>query len=295
MTPQIDEDDEKRQERRPVIDRWDAWRSLSALTPARIGLGRAGAAQRTEVHLAFQAAHAAARDAVHRPWDVDAFEREVAELGLVVLRAKTQADGRQRYLRDPNLGRRLTADSEASLSAARGNGAASSGPTVHPTESTRPDGARPEGLPRPDVVLVVTNGLSADGIARHGAGLVTALVASLEAAGLTLGPLVLAPEARVAIGDPIGACLDARLVIVIVGERPGLSASDSVGIYLTYEPRPGRSDAERNCISNVHPPEGLDYAKAAAKTAWLARQALARGLTGVDLKDESPDALALVP
>jgi len=267
MNPEVRDDDEKREERRPVLDRWDAWRSLAALTPARIGLGRAGAALRTEVHLAFQAAHAAARDAVHRPWDVDAFAHAVSDLGLVTLRAETQATHRRRYLLDPNLGRRLTPESDARLREAR--------------------------TARAEVVLVVTNGLSADGIARHGPGLVAALVAALEAANLTLGPLVLVPEGRVAVGDPIGAALDARLAIVIVGERPGLSASDSVGLYLTYEPRPGRTDAERNCISNVHPPDGLDYAKAAAKTAWLARHALDRGLTGVDLKDESPDALAL--
>jgi len=247
---------------------WDPWRGLTAHTPARIGLGRAGAAARTEVHLAFQAAHAAARDAVHVPWDLEALRAELD--GVVVA---SRAGSRQEYLLRPDLGRQLAEVNHADLAA------------------LRRDLATPW-----DVVLVLSNGLSTEGLQRHGAGLTRELLAAFAASELEVAPVVLVPDARVALGDPIGAQVGARAVVIVVGERPGLSASDSLGIYLTLltETGGGLTDADRNCISNVHPPAGLDYAQAAAKCAWLLNEALRRGYSGVRLKDESPNGLTLV-
>jgi len=250
----------------------DPWAALRALTPARIGLGRAGAAVRTPVHLAFQAAHAMARDAVFTPFTPEDFAvRLTNELGVIALPVASLATERTTYLRRPDLGRRLAPESRARLEG-----------------MTRAGGARAE------VALVICDGLSASGIELHGVSLVRALVAALAAVGLSLAPIAVARHGRVALGDPIGEALGASLVMVLIGERPGLSAADSVGIYLTFGPRPGRSDAERNCISNIHPPDGLDYAAAAQNAAWLVREGLRRSYTGVHLKDESVDGLALV-
>jgi ethanolamine ammonia-lyase small subunit len=240
----------------------DPWHVLTALTPARVGLGRAGAALRTRTHLEFLAAHAMARDAVHRRWEPHVFAQALEPWPVHV--ACSAAPDRAGYLAQPELGRRL-ADGESS---------------------------QLETLARPeagwDVAFAMTDGLSAEAIERHGAAMLRALRMSLEEAGLTLAPVVLVALGRVAIADSIGFALGARVSIIAVGERPGLSASDSLGLYLTYAPRPGRTDAERNCISNIHPPDGLDYASAAHKATWLAREAIRRGHSGVALKDESP-------
>jgi ethanolamine ammonia-lyase small subunit len=138
------------------------------------------------------------------------------------------------------------------------------------------------------VVLVVSNGLSSLAIERHGAGLVAAIVARLTPLSLRLGPVVLVPDGRVALGDDVGEALGARLSIVLVGERPGLSSADGIGIYMTYAPAVGTTDERRNCISNVRTPGGLPYEAAAAKLAWLVEQSLFRQLSGVALKDEAP-------
>jgi ethanolamine ammonia-lyase small subunit len=140
-----------------------------------------------------------------------------------------------------------------------------------------------------DVVLVVGDGLSATGVQAGAAPLVRACVAELE--GLTLGPLVIAQQTRVALGDPIGEALGARVCVMIIGERPGLSVHDSLGIYLTFAPRPGRTDAERNCISNIHGAGGLSPQDAARTLGWLLREALRRELSGVALKDDQTPAL----
>jgi ethanolamine ammonia-lyase small subunit len=264
-----DDRDDKAFERAPT--RHDPWHALSALTPARIGLGRTGSALRTRTHLDFLAAHAMARDAVHRPWDPRLFHQGLHGLdALPVHIAASAAADRQTYLARPELGRRL-ADGESSKIEA----------------IQRPEGGW-------DVAVVMTDGLSAEAVERHGAPLLAALRAALGAAHLSLAPLVLVALGRVAIADPIGSALGARVSMIIVGERPGLSAADSLGLYLTFAPRPGRTDAERNCISNIHPPDGLDYGTAARKATWLAREALSRGHSGVALKDESPSGLSLV-
>ncbi len=219
-------------------------------TPARVGLGRVGQGLPTAPMLAFQLAHARARDAVHAELDparlIDALDRPAIVVG-------SAAADRIAYLADPSLGRRLAAG----------------GPTL------------PRG--EHDLAIVIADGLSATAVHAHAAPVVEALCARL--ADLSLGPPVIARQARVAIGDPIGEALGARLVVVLLGERPGLSAADSLGAYLTWGPRPGRRDSERNCVSNIREPGGLSVAQAADKIAWLVREALRLGFTGVDLKD----------
>lgn len=241
-------------------DPWQAWR---AATPARLALGRAGSGMPTDETLRFGWAHAMARDAIHAALDADALARSLEEDGWSVLRARSQAPDRATYLRRPDLGRSLDpADGEA----LRG---------------------RPErGC---DLCLVVGDGLSSLAIERHARPLLAALRAQLPA-DLRIAPIVVATQARVALADEVGEALGARLGAILIGERPGLSSPDSLGIYLTHEPRRGRHDAQRNCISNVRP-EGLGYEAAAFKLGWLVREALRRGLTGVQLKDESDDAV----
>ena len=205
---------------------------------------------------------------MHIPWDVDGLRAELD--GVVVA---SRAGNRQEYLLRPDLGRQLADESRADLQALR----------------------RGDGSPW-DVVIVLSNGLSTEGMQRHGLGLTQALLTAFAATGLEVAPIVLVPEGRVALGDPIGRLVGARAVAIVVGERPGLSTADSLGIYLTLLPEDGsaRTDADRNCISNVHPPAGLDYPQAAAKCAWLLNEALRRGYSGVQLKDESPSGLVLV-
>jgi ethanolamine ammonia-lyase small subunit len=241
----------------------DPWRRLAALTPARIGLGRAGPGLPTREVLAFALAHAKARDAVHAPLDAEAVAGQIAGLGLAAVQADSRAPDRETYLRRPDLGRALSPAAGARL-------------------------VRGDGI---DLALVVADGLSSAAVHAHAAAVIAALLPHAERAGWRLGPVVVARQARVALGDEIGAALAARAVAVLIGERPGLSAPDSLGIYLTHGPRPGRTDAERNCISNIHG-RGLSPQAAAARLAWLTAEALRRGLTGVGLKDESDLALA---
>ncbi|BBL74268.1 ethanolamine ammonia-lyase subunit EutC [Methylomagnum ishizawai] len=237
-----------------------AWEPLRRFTQARIGLGRAGHALPTGALLDFQLAHARARDAVHLPWDIEGFAAAVRALGSECLILETPVADRGEYLRRPDLGRRLT-------EAARARVAAWAGPDI-------------------DIALVVTNGLSSAAVEAHGLPLLRAILERYHALGFKPGPVCVVGNGRVAVSDVIGAALRARLAVIVVGERPGLSAADSLGIYLTYGPKVGNTDAGRNCLSNIRPPEGLDYAAAAAKLAYLTVEALRRGLSGVDLKDE---------
>jgi ethanolamine ammonia-lyase small subunit len=241
-----------------IADPWDGWRSA---TPARIALGRAGAATPTAEALRFGWAHAMARDTIHAPLDADALAGSLREAGWEVLRARSRADDRSAYLHRPDLGRQL-----------------------HPEDAERLRGAR-HGAAAPALCIVIGDGLSSLAAQRHAVPLLAALRERLRD-DPPIGPVVVATQARVALADDIGEALGARAVAMLLGERPGLSAPDSLGIYLTHAPRRGRHDAERNCISNVRP-EGLAYDTAARQLAWLVRQALRRGLTGVGLKDES--------
>ncbi|TNE63613.1 MAG: ethanolamine ammonia-lyase subunit EutC [Alphaproteobacteria bacterium] len=231
------------------------WDRLRARTSARIGLGRVGTALPLDEVLKFQFAHAAARDAVHTPLDMAALAHDLAPLPTLLL--ASAAPDRATYLRRPDLGRQLSAESAALIT--------------------------PE---RCDLVFVIGDGLSATAVQQHAAPLVRACLPELV--GLSIGTIMLVQEARVAVGDPIGAAMGARMSIVLIGERPGLSVADSLGIYLTYAPGPGRMDSERNCISNIHGHGGLDYAAAARTLGWLVREGLKRGLTGIGLKDERP-------
>lgn len=235
------------------------WRDLRRHTAARVGLGRVGNGLPTAAHLDFQEAHARARDAVWSTLDVPAL---AAALGGTVV--ASAAPDRRGYLLRPDLGRSLASGEAAKLA------------------------------PMPGCfALVVADGLCATGVQAQAPALVPALQAGLHRAGWQVAPPVIATQARVAIGDAIGAALGAAMVAVLIGERPGLSAMDSLGIYLTAAPRPGRSDAERNCISNIRP-GGLPVADAVAKLLWLVQAARALGQTGVALKDEQP-ALPLLP
>ncbi len=241
---------------KPVIA--NPWTHLRSHTTARIALGRAGPAWPTTEVLAFGLAHARARDAVHEKLDAEALEAELHAAGYTVLRAQSAAPDRATYLTRPDLGRRLNEDSARRL--------------VAPAQPA-------------EIVIAIEDGLSAVAVQKHAVPLLAALrsLAPHRWTGLTV---VIAVQGRVALGDEIGERLGARLVVVMIGERPGLSSPDSLGLYVTHAPRVGRTDAERNCISNVRP-EGLGYAAAAAKLDWLAAESLRRGLTGIALKDES--------
>ncbi|MDD0810998.1 ethanolamine ammonia-lyase subunit EutC [Curvibacter sp. RS43] len=244
---------------------WQDWRRA---TSARIALGRAGVAIPTDEALRFGWAHAMARDAIHTPLDLAALEAELHAAGHATLRAHSRASDRTTYLRRPDLGRQLDPAAAESLRA----WAAQAGPT-------------------PDLCVVVGDGLSSLAVQRHTAPLLAALQPRL-APGTRLAPLVLVQQARVAVADEVGELLGARQCVILIGERPGLSSPDSLGLYLTHGPRRGRHDAERNCISNVRP-EGLSYEQAAFKLAWLMQRALQLGQTGVALKDESDADAAL--
>ena len=231
--------------------------ALRRHTAARVGLQRAGSAIGTSEQLAFQLDHALARDAVHARLDVARLMDGIAALGLCGVELRSAVDAgpgeRQTYLRRPDLGRRLSA---------------SSVDKVHPLAS------------RPDVVFVIADGLSALAVERHALALLEAALSLMTG---TIGPVPVVSQGRVAIGDEIGTLLGARVSIVLIGERPGLSAADSLGIYITWEPRVGRTDAERNCISNVRT-GGLGYAEAAERIAQYVERARRLGASGVALK-----------
>ncbi|NBS42662.1 MAG: ethanolamine ammonia-lyase subunit EutC [Acetobacteraceae bacterium] len=232
------------------------WRDLRRFTDARIALGRAGNALPTAAHLDFQEAHARARDAVWSSLDVARLEAEVAPLGLPVERVTSQAEERRRFLLRPDLGRRL-----------------------------------PEGTTLPkvkgSVALVVADGLCASGVQRQAPALLSVLVPALGKAGFTPGPIIIAQQARVALGDDVAEAVQAAAVVMLIGERPGLSATDSMGLYITWAAKRGSNDAMRNCISNIRP-GGLTADFAAAKALWLLVEARKLGATGVALKDEMP-------
>jgi len=246
-----------------VVD--NPWSSLRRYTPARIGLGRAGISLPTAALLDFQMAHAQARDAVHRPLDVQALCTDLEALSLTTVPLHSAATSRAIYLQRPDLGRQLGAASRSALEALRAQRHA-------------------DGVASHDIAFAVVDGLSALAVQRHAAPLLGELLPRL--AGWRVAPVAVVEQGRVAVGDGIGELLDARLVVVLIGERPGLSSPDSLGLYLTWEPRPGRNDAERNCISNVRP-EGLPYADAAARLVYLLQQSRQRQLSGVALKDDS--------
>jgi ethanolamine ammonia-lyase small subunit len=228
---------------------------LRELTPARVGLGRAGASMPTDALLAFTLDHARARDAVHAAFDGARLVAELTGLGLHAIQVSSQARNRRDYLRRPDLGRMLDPASQRALASQRSSAN--------------------------QLAIVIGDGLSPWAVNAHAVELVRNLGPRLADAGTSIGHTVIASGARVALGDEIGAVLGARMVVMLIGERPGLS-----GAYLTFAPRIGLTDAGRNCVSNIHG-AGLSYDEAAFKIAWLVREGLARQTTGVALKDES--------
>jgi ethanolamine ammonia-lyase small subunit len=235
------------------------WAGLRHLTAARIGLKRAGASLATAPLLEFRLAHARARDAVHEVLDETRLGVEISTFGLPVLGVASAAPDRQRYLMRPNLGRRLAPGAEAVLGPYAGSY---------------------------DVVFVIADGLSACAVQAHAHPVLAGILMALQADGWRIAPLVIARHGRVALGDAIAARLGADSAAVLIGERPGLTAPDSMGAYLTWQPRPETTDAGRNCISNIRL-EGIGYVDAAFKIAHLLRSMRERRLSGVLLKDDS--------
>lgn len=238
----------------------DPFARFRAVTRARIGLGRTGDSLPIRAVLDFQLAHARARDAVHGRVDFAAMAERLGA-GRPVIRLKSRAADRPTYLARPDLGRRVD-------------------PTMLAEVSKGPF----------DVAFVVADGLSAAAVEAHAESVLAACLRRLG--DLAVAPVVLGEQARVAFGDEAGAALGARLVVVLIGERPGLSVPDSLGAYVTFEPHVGRRDSERNCVSNIHA-DGLSYEAAADRVVWLVRAALRLGLTGVDLKEDAGGAAAL--
>jgi ethanolamine ammonia-lyase small subunit len=238
----------------------DPWQQLKSFTRARIAIGRVGSSLPTREVLDFGLAHAMARDAVHLALDVEALETDIKQQQFTTIRAKSMAPDRSSYLLRPDWGRRLHEQSLMQLQ--------------------NVSQAKPI-----DFLIVVGDGLSSLAVSSHVAPLLAEIRYHLPN-DWHIGHVVIASQARVAIGDEIGQALNAKMVAMLIGERPGLSSPDSLGIYLTYNPKLGLSDADRNCISNVRP-EGLQYAAAAKKLIWLAKEAMRLKLSGVALKDES--------
>ncbi len=245
----------------------DRWQVLRQLTDARIALGRAGSSLPTQAQLEFQLAHARARDAVHHAIDVEATSAAIARLNLEVCCLHSAAANRRTYLQRPDLGRVLSADSRRKL-----------------IEGLANRELVPELVP--DLVLVVADGLSALAIETNAARFLAALLPELNKNGIKLAPIVLVQQGRVAIGDEIGELLGAKVVAILIGERPGLSSPDSMGIYLSWQPKVGLQDSARNCLSNIRP-QGMSDRVAVEKFMFLLTEAMRRHLTGVGLKDET--------
>lgn len=241
------------------LARPDPWQTLSQFTQAHIGLGRVGSSLPTEPMLSFSMAHARARDAIYTTFQTGTLALQLRQLGFSSLQAWSLAKDRQEYLHRPDLGRRLSPDCIDKLQ-----------PRSHSAKR---------------LTIVIADGLSSHAPEKHALPLLEILEPQL--AEWELDEIVVATQARVALGDEIGMIRGAEVVVILIGERPGLTAVDSLGAYLTYKPHSGRSDAERNCISNIRP-EGLSYKEAAYKLIYLLREARILGATGIRLKDDSP-------
>lgn len=234
-------------------------KDLREFTFARIHLGKAGIGIPMKEVLAFRAAHAAARDAIFTPFDSQKLQEQLNGIGLRSIQVQSEAKDNASYLQRPDLGRSLDMESAALLQK-----------TVRA---------------QIDVVLIVSGGLSAAGVNQHAFSLLQNLNYKLEIAGIRVAPIVLLERGRVAASDPIGHYINAKLSVMLIGERPGLSSPDSMGAYLTYNPKIGLTDESRNCVSNIRP-EGLAIPFAAEKLFYLIQQSLRKGISGVGLKDE---------
>ena len=248
---------------KPPVDSENPLLQLQRLTPARIALGRTGTSMPTSAQLDFQYAHAQARDAVHLPFDHAGLSSQLAECGYESVLLHSAATNRDSYLQRPDLGRKLSDESAQIL-------------RNHAS-------AHPGGV---DLVIVVADGLSALAVHRHTVPFLARMREQIEVDGWTVSPVILVEQGRVAVSDEIGELLGAKMVVILIGERPGLSSPDSLGLYFTYNPKVGLTDAYRNCISNVRL-EGLSYGMAAHRLLYLMREACRRQLSGVNLKDEA--------
>lgn len=239
----------------------DPWQDFRRLTAARIALGRTGASLPTRELLDFGIAHARARDAVRAPFDAAQVCRDLTTAGLASIVVESNATHRGEYLRRPDLGRSLSATARQRLvdAAARS--------------------------PDYDLAIIISDGLSAVAAQQHAPAIVTGLVTRLAAEGWTMTPVVVARFGRVALADEIGALLHARIALILIGERPGLGSPDSLGAYFIYGPRAGRTDADRNCVSNIRP-DGLPYTAALEVLQHLLTASRHRRISGVQLKDE---------
>lgn len=244
---------------RPIVVT-NPWSKLRQFTPARIALGRTGVSLPTSAHLAFQVAHARARNAVHHALDCERLAEALQTRGHEVVRLHSAASDRPTYLQRPDLGRRLDEASRRWLEA-RGKGEC-------------------------DIAVIIADGLSAFAIETNVIPFLDVLMPKVAQSGLKSAPLVIVEQGRVAIGDEIGSLLGAGLVVMLIGERPGLSSPDSLGVYLTYNPKVGATDADRNCISNIRA-EGLSYDEGVHKLLYLITEARKRQMSGVMLKDEA--------
>jgi len=249
------------------IARQEFWDRLKTYTRARIGLEAAGVSIPIHHALALRLSHAHARDAVYSFLNKQELSEAFARLDTDAYQLQSQASGRKEYLENPDLGRKLEETSRLRLSS-----------------------AIPENTY--DICIVVGDGLSAAAVNEHAFPLSEILIQEFRSSGYSMAPVCLASQARVALGDEIGFLLKCRLVIILIGERPGLSSADSMGAYITFQPRPGLTDEMRNCVSNIRP-DGLTYTKAAEKINWLTREALDRQYSGIALKDLSDDNIYL--
>ena len=247
----------------PPVDHQNPLLELRRLTPARIALGRAGTSMPTRAQLDFQYAHAQARDAVHLPFDPAELSEQLSESGYESVLLHSAATSRDSYLQRPDLGRKLSSESAQIL-------------LDH--ASTHPGGV--------DLAIVVADGLSALAVHRHAVPFLARMAEQISAEGWAVSPVMLVEQGRVAVADEIGELLGAKMVVILIGERPGLSSPDSLGLYFTYNPKVGLTDAYRNCISNIRL-EGLSYGMAAHRLLYLMREACRRQLSGVNLKDEA--------
>ncbi|MDB5002940.1 MAG: Ethanolamine ammonia-lyase light chain [Mucilaginibacter sp.] len=233
--------------------------ALQEFTAARIAIGRAGTSIPLKQSLAFKLAHAHARDAVYSELDITCLTDQLKQFDLPVLHLHSMAGYREQYLQRPDFGRKLNEES-----------------ILHLADHTQAN----------DIAIIIADGLSATAINSNVIGLLEVLIPTLRSAGLKLADITLVEQGRVAIGDEIASALNAKLSLILIGERPGLSSADSIGAYLTYAPIPGLTDESRNCISNIRP-KGLSYKQASKKIFYLVQEAFRRKLSGVELKDNA--------
>lgn len=247
----------------------DRWKELKEFTDARIALGRTGYSLPTNEMLKFSLAHARAKDAVHTPFDRDPIKQKLSNAGLKVIYTSSDAGSRSVYLTRPDLGRRLSATGKKNLTDIHSKGF--------------------------DLTFVIGDGLSSKAVHTHSVPLIENLLPYIAPLNLSIAPVILAEQSRVALGDEIGQILNTKIVVMLIGERPGLSSPDSLGVYITWMPHVGRLESERNCISNIRP-EGLDYKRAAFKLAWLIENSFYYRLSGIQLKDQSdnPESYKLI-